>query len=99
VMTLEGYLPCTKVKQGYYKREDVVKWITEQLLPAIATRYGEGVSKVIVLDNVSVHIANEVTEPIIAAGHVIKYLPPYSPDFNPIEMTFAVLKAWIRRNY
>ncbi|KAF2174675.1 hypothetical protein K469DRAFT_613756, partial [Zopfia rhizophila CBS 207.26] len=27
------------------------------------------------------------------------FLPPYSPDFNPIELTFGVLKAWIRRNY
>jgi hypothetical protein len=29
----------------------------------------------------------------------VKYLPPYSPDFNPIELTFATLKAWIRRHY
>ena len=36
---------------------------------------------------------------IEAHGHLIHYLPPYSPDYNPIELTFSVLKAWIRRNY
>jgi transposase len=31
-------------------------------------------------------------------GVLLKFLPPYSPDFNPIECTFKDLKAWIRRN-
>jgi transposase len=34
-----------------------------------------------------------------AAGVILEYLPPYSPDFNPIEEAFAELKAWMRRNY
>ena len=33
------------------------------------------------------------------AGIKLEYLPPYSPDFNPIEEAFAELKAWMRRNY
>jgi hypothetical protein len=33
------------------------------------------------------------------AGILLEYLPPYSPDFNPIEEAFAELKAWIRRNH
>jgi transposase len=36
---------------------------------------------------------------IEAEGHVVRFLPPYSPDFNPIELTFSVLKAWLQRNY
>jgi transposase len=32
-------------------------------------------------------------------GVLLKFLPPYSPDFNPIEATFKDLKAWIKRNY
>jgi transposase len=54
---------------------------------------------VIVLDNVSVHTNREVTEVIEGAGHKIQYLPPYSPDYNPIELTFSVLKYWIKRHY
>jgi transposase len=33
------------------------------------------------------------------AGVKLEYLPPYSPDFNPIEEAFAELKAWIKKNY
>jgi transposase len=51
------------------------------------------------LDNVSIHTNDEVTQTIRAAGYSVRYLPPYSPDYNPIELTFGVLKAWIRRNY
>jgi len=29
----------------------------------------------------------------------VRYLPPYSPDYNPIELTFSVLKAWVRRHF
>ena len=32
-------------------------------------------------------------------GCILKFLPPYSPDYNPIELTFSVLKAWIRRHF
>ena len=32
------------------------------------------------------------------AGVLLKYLPPYSPDLNPIEISFIVLKTWIHRN-
>jgi transposase len=33
------------------------------------------------------------------AGVVLEFLPPYSPDFNPIEESFAEMKAWMRKNY
>ena len=34
-----------------------------------------------------------------AAGVRLEYLPPYSPDFNPIEEAFAEMKVWMKRNY
>ena len=34
-----------------------------------------------------------------ATGVSLEYLPPYSPDFNPIEEAFAEMKAWMNRNY
>jgi transposase len=54
---------------------------------------------VIMLDNVSIHMNDEITQVLEAAGYVVRYLPPYSPDYNLIKLTFAVLKAWIKRNY
>jgi transposase len=45
------------------------------------------------MDNLSIHAKEEVRQIIEEAGHLVRYLPPYSPDYNPIELTFSVLKA------
>jgi transposase len=54
---------------------------------------------VIFLDNVSVHIDNRAVELIESQGHLVQFLPPNSPDYNPIGLTFGTLEVWIRRNY
>ena len=54
---------------------------------------------VIILDNVSIHTNDDVTRLIEDAGHLVRYLPPYSPDYNPIELKFGVLKSYIKRNF
>jgi transposase len=51
---------------------------------------------VVVLDNLAVHKQFEVRTAIEAAGAHLRFLPPYSPDFNPIELAFAKLKAFLR---
>ncbi len=51
---------------------------------------------VVVLDNLAVHKHPEVRTRIEAAGALLRFLPPYSPDFNPIEQAFAKLKAFLR---
>lgn len=52
---------------------------------------------VVVMDNLAAHKVAGVREAIAAAGASILYLPPYSPDLNPIEMAFAKLKALLRK--
>ena len=52
---------------------------------------------IVVLDNLSAHKVAGVREAIEAAGARLLYLPPYSPDFNPIEQLFAKLKALLRK--
>ena len=51
---------------------------------------------VVVLDNLAVHKQPEVQARIEAVGAQLQFLPPYSPDFNPIEQAFAKLKAFLR---
>jgi transposase len=51
---------------------------------------------VVVMDNLGSHKGASVRSSIEAAGARLLYLPPYSPDFNPIEMAFAKLKAFFR---
>jgi transposase len=52
---------------------------------------------IVVLDNLSAHKVAGVREVIEAAGAMLLYLPPYSPDLNPIEQLFAKLKALLRK--
>ena len=51
---------------------------------------------VVVLDNLAMHKQPEVQVAIERVGARLRFLPPYSPDFNPIEMAFAKLKAFMR---
>jgi transposase len=51
---------------------------------------------VVVLDNLAVHKQPDVRAAIEAVGAHLRFLPPYSPDFNPIEQAFAKLKAFLR---
>jgi len=51
---------------------------------------------VVILDNLAVHKQPDVRAAIERAGAHLRFLPPYSPDFNPIEQVFAKLKAFLR---
>jgi transposase len=52
---------------------------------------------IVVVDNLSSHKVAGVEQAIRAAGATLLYLPPYSPDFNPIEKFFSKLKALLRK--
>ena len=51
----------------------------------------------VVLDNLAAHKVAGVEQAVRAAGASVMYLPPYSPDLNPIEQAFAKLKALLRK--
>lgn len=50
----------------------------------------------VVMDNLPAHKVHGVRSAIERAGAALRYLPPYSPDLNPIEMAFSKLKAFLR---
>jgi transposase len=52
---------------------------------------------IVVMDNLPAHKVAGVRETIEETGATLRYLPPYSPDFNPIEMAFAKIKAFLRK--
>ena len=52
---------------------------------------------VVIMDNLSSHKRASVRELIEQAGATLRFLPPYSPDFNPIEKAFSKLKAMLRK--
>ena len=52
---------------------------------------------IVILDNLGSHKVDGVEEAILATGATVLYLPPYSPDLNPIEKLFSKLKALLRK--
>jgi transposase len=52
---------------------------------------------IVIIDNLPAHKAAGVREAIEARGATLRYLPKYSPDLNPIEMSFSKLKAYLRK--
>lgn len=65
-------------------------YVEQVLVPSLAR------GDVVIMDNLPAHKAAGVRDAIEAAGASLLYLPPYSPDFNPIENAFAKLKALMR---
>lgn len=66
-------------------------YVDQVLVPDL--RYGD----IVIMDNLSSHKQPGIRAAIEAAGASLLYLPPYSPDFNPIENAFAKLKAMLRK--
>jgi transposase len=96
-MTVDGWLLYTRVKEGYFKTPDLFNWLYSILLPALCRESNR--PRVVVIDNNSIYIDKVIVSTIEAEGYIVYFLPPYSPDFNPIELMFLVLKAWFQRNY
>lgn len=65
-------------------------WVQQQLVPVL--RPGD----VVVMDNLSSHKRAGIIAAIEAVGATVRYLPPYSPDLNPIELAFSKFKKLLR---
>ncbi len=89
-MSLEGIGPCLAV-EGSTTTEVFEAYLEHVLAPTL--RAGQ----VVVMDNLTAHKGERVSELIEGRGCELIYLPPYSPDFNPIEEAFAKLKALLRK--
>ena len=88
-LRLEG-LGAPAVFDGPIDNPTFRAYVEQVLVPTL--RPGD----VVVLDNLAVHKQPEVRAALEAVGAQLRFLPPYSPDFNPIEMAFAKLKAFLR---
>jgi transposase len=79
------------VLDGPINRNAFETYVERVLVPEL--RKGD----IVVMDNLSSHKGTTTRQRIEAAGASLLYLPPYSPDFNPIENAFAKLKALLRK--
>jgi len=79
------------VLDGSMTGECFVAYVEQILAPTLQA------GDIVILDNLPAHKASGVREAIEAAGARMFFLPPYSPDFNPIENAFAKLKSLLRK--
>jgi transposase len=89
--TTDGYLPCTGIWQGFFDGDTFVSWVVNELLPHLNPFLQP--RSTICLDNPNVHLDHRIREALKGKGCLIKFLPSYSPDYSPTELTFSMLKA------
>ncbi len=73
-------------------------YVEDALVPFLQPFNGVNAHSVVVLDNASIHHVEDVVDTIQRTGALVQFLPPYSPDMNPIEHTFAQLKSVLKAN-
>ncbi len=86
---IEG-MPCATVVDGSVNPEVFEAFIEHVLVGELKP------GDVVVMDNLSSHKGGRISALIEAAGAELRYLPPYSPDLNPIELVFSKIKQLLR---
>jgi transposase len=91
-MTVDGYF-AHRIFQGAITAAIMEDFLEFDVLPYCTPGY-----HVLLMDNASIHRSTTIVQLCRVFGVQLEYLPPYSPDYNPIERSFKVLKSWIKRN-
>jgi len=84
-------LTAPMVLDGAMNGAAFLAYVEQVLVPTL--RPGD----IVIMDNLPAHKPVAIRQAIEAAGAELRFLPPYSPDFNPIEMAFSKLKALLRK--
>ncbi|GET03069.1 homeodomain-like protein [Rhizophagus clarus] len=93
-LTLDGII-AAEIIEGSCNKENFQAFIINQVI--LQMNPFPGKNSVIIMDNAVIHHDEALVELIEETGGKVVYLPPYSPDFNPIETAFSTLKAWFKR--
>ena len=95
VTLVAGLRLCGLVAQKAFDRPintaSFEEWVEKCLVPILSK------GDIVVMDNLSSHKGPRAEQLIKAAGAELRYLPPYSPDMNPIEKAYSKLKAFLRK--
>jgi transposase len=89
-LRLEG-MTAPMVLDGAMNGPAFLAYVEQVLVPTLTP------GDIVVMDNLPAHKLTAVRDAIKAAGAELRFLPPYSPDFNPIEMAFSKLKSFLKK--
>ena len=94
-ISLSGLLDVV-IRSGTIDGEAFYDFTEKNLLPHLLPFDGTNHHSVVVMDNYSIHHIAETVGMIEEVGAIVHFLPPYSPNYNPIEMTFSKVKSTIK---
>ena len=83
---------------GSVNGEVFFDYVRTSLIPQMLPFDGQNPRSIVVLDNCSIHHMQQVIDLFDAAGILVLFLPPYSPDFMPIEETFSYVKYYLKKH-
>ena len=86
------------IYEGSINGEIFSSFIARSLVPLLQPFDGKNSRSVVLMDNASIHHVEQVATLIQNTGAILRYLPPYSPDYNPLEESFAKIKAFLKAN-
>ena len=93
-MSVQGILNCKTVMGSV--DGSVFDFVQSSLLHHLMPFDGHNPHSVVILDNCSIHHIQEIVHMIQEVGAIVHFLPPYSPDLNPIEEAFSKVKSTLK---
>ncbi|GBC16401.2 hypothetical protein GLOIN_2v1435777 [Rhizophagus irregularis DAOM 181602=DAOM 197198] len=93
-LTVDGFI-AADIMEGSCDKDRFRTFIITQVLPQMNPYPGE--NSVLIMDNARIHYDEDLVKSVEEFGCRILYLPLYSPNLNPIETAFSVLKSWLKR--
>jgi hypothetical protein len=93
-LTIDGFLSA-EVVAGSFKKATFEHFILTEVVPFMNPYPGK--NSILVMDNCRIHKSRFLARILRDMGMRVLFLPPYSPDYNPIEEAFSAYKSWIRR--
>ena len=92
-MSTMGVLDC-KIMDGGVDGDAFYSFVEKHLLPHLMPFNGQNPHSVLVMDNCAIHHVSRTVKMLCETGALIHFLPPYSPDYNPIESRFQRLRLF-----
>ena len=87
-----------ELQEGTYNGDKFIEFITGTLIPQMSQFDGSSSRSVLVMDNCAIHHVSTALKIMKDAGVLVIFLPPYSPDLNPAEELFSLVKYYLRQH-
>ena len=94
-MTISQLIDCYVVT-GTVDGDVFYKFLQSSLLPQLQPFNGQNRNSIVLMDNCSIHHLEDIKQLINSVGALLLFLPPYSPDLNPIEQCFSKVKYFLK---